>query len=326
MKWFKVILLLGLLVAARGLAGDDDESERLQKIQELQSEIVVLTAKAQALQDTIRHFTEEATSDGELSDDELERIQKLTGDAEDLSTQLQEKISELKSLREDEAEDGEQIRSIAQLAELLDGAFSFVYVSAGKVDSRFAYYLVRLHPMLLMHNHFPRFAVVKYAEQYYPLVPGVAVLTSNEGWPLRPPPPFMPAVFLERFGIDTSDPRWTAAIMQHYTPFPVVSLVKGEVPEPPIMFFDRIDVEYDVSYFNVTVKVAGQEVTIPIPWRIVPAIKYRIYTISTPLISTGQFDPEHSTYSYIENSQDARNKILGPFLDALYRSPPYGNY
>ncbi|ADR37789.1 hypothetical protein Ocepr_2341 (plasmid) [Oceanithermus profundus DSM 14977] len=323
MRTFFRFLLLVAAVFGLAWAEGDDQAERLAQIQALQSEIVVLTARAQALEDTIQRFVEEARADGEFTEDELQRIEELTAQAEELSAELEAKIEELESLREDVAEEGTTFRSLFELLRLLDEAYSFVYVSAGELDPRFAAYLSKLHPALLRNSRSPRFPIVKYAEQFYPLVPGVAVLTTEDGWPLSPPPPFMPALFVQQHDIDTRDPRWTQDLMGQYSPFPVVAVVKGEVPEPPILFFDRISLEHQVSYINIPITVAGQKITIPIPWRIVPKVEYRIYTVSTPLISEGVFDPERSTYSYIKNTQESRNKILGPFMDALYRSPPY---
>ena len=317
------LLLLFAAVLSFAWAEGGDEVERLARIQELQSEIVALTSKAQALESTIQRFVEKAKTDGEFTEDELEQVEELTAQAEELSAELEAKIDELESLRNGVAEEGTAFRSLFELLQLLDEAYSFVYVSAGEIDPRFALYLSDLHPTLLRHSRSPRFPIVKYAEQFYPLVPGVAVLTTTGGWPLSPPPPFVPALFLQQYGIDTRDPRWTQDLLGRYSPFPVVAVVKGEVPEPPILFFDRISLEHQVSYINIPITVAGQKITLPIPWRIVPKIEYRIYTISTPLISEGTFDPERSTYSYIENTQSSRNKILGPFMDALYRAPPY---
>lgn len=318
------VALVAMFLMGVSFAQNDDAAERLQRIQELQAEIVMLTAKAEALENTLHHFVEQATADGELTEQEMARLEELTAQAEELATELDEKISELESLRDDVAEEGQPFRSLPELIRLLNEAYSFVYVSAERIDARFALYLQDLHRSLLGKRLSPRFAVVEYANNYYPLVPGVAALVPEGGWPLRPPPPFMPALFLERYNIDTRNPFWAQEVFRHYTPFPVVSVVKGEVPDPPILFFDRISFEREVSYINIPVKVAGQKITIPIPWRVQPKLEYRIYIVSSRLISEGTFDPESSTYSYLEGSREVRNKVLGPFMDALYRSPPYG--
>lgn len=318
------VVLVALFLVGVSFAQSDDAAERLQRIQELQAEIIVLTAEAEALENTLHHFVEQATADGELTEQEMTRLEELTAQAEELAAELDEKISELEGLRGDIAEEGKPFHSLAELIQLLSEAYSFVYVSAERIDDRFALFLQNLHRSLLGKRLSPRFAVVEYANNYYPLVPGVAVLVSEGGWPLRPPPPFMPAVFLERYDVDTRNPLWTREVLNHYTPFPIVSVVTGEVPNPPILFFDRIHFEREVKYINIPVTVAGQKITIPIPWRIQPKMEYRIYVVSSPLINEGTFDPESSTYSYLEGKQEIRNKVLGPFMDALYRSPPYG--